>query len=328
MRLSEFFGGPFSSQFLAVAKSRTRSAYREAVDHFVRLIGDVEMDALTSQQLATFSGELVGRANLRPVTANKHLAALAAVLRYAGLPVSRISYRSRQSKPLAGFLEIRFHRREKPVPRPAPADTIEAIYRACPQAELPALPGVSPGHWWQALLAVALVETFRRGGLLSFRPPDRPDCWTHGLCWEHVLLREGKVILPAAADKAGAARPKPLHPIVVKHLLRIRGDWPEVFLWPRSEWVFYREWHRLQSAAGLSKAEQIRFHQIKATSATHYATSESPWVLQKMADHASILTSQHYVDPTAALRSAVDRFPLPAAFLEGFRDERRPALGG
>jgi integrase len=145
-----------------------------------------------------------------------------------------------------------------------------------------------------------------------------------GLRWVDVDWQSHTISLPAEADKCLQERRKPLHPIVLRHLVRIRGPWSEIFPWAHSERTFYRQWHAIQDAAAIPKRDHVKLHQLKATSMTHYATCESPWVAQRMGDHASIATGQHYVDVSRSLRGAVERFALPAAFTEEFLDADRP----
>ena len=115
--------------------------------------------------------------------------------------------------------------------------------------------------------------------------------------------------------------------LVALHLMRIRGDWELVFPWPIADRSFYRQWGKIQAAAGIEKADRIRLRDLKAGSLTAYADAgASPHAIMKMGDHSSIATSMHYVKPTREVRRLADELPVPPAFWEGVDPERPRAV--
>ncbi len=67
--------------------------------------------------------------------------------------------------------------------------------------------------------------------------------------------------------------------------------------------------------------DRIKLHDLKRACGTRFAAIASPWVVQKRLDHSSLATSQFYINATDEERDAVERLPVPAAFLEDFVDD-------
>ena len=115
---------------------------------------------------------------------------------------------------------------------------------------------------------------------------------------------------------AGRERLKPLHAVAVRHLVKIRTGRGPVFPWPYSEATWYRQWHRIQTKAGLDVEEHIKLHDLKRTAGTIAAEHGSAFAVQKLLDHSSIRTAEWYVNPSDELRGVMDAFPVPGAFEE------------
>lgn len=232
---------------------------------------------------------------LSRASANKHLRQMHHVL------IEAVNLEILDRVPKFDYLKIRRRR-----PRSLTAEHLDAIYRACAVAIYPRVPGVSPDRWWQAFLTTACTVGFRRQGL-----------W--GLRWEGVDFRAGLIRLDAEEDKCDEERVKPMSRLLVHHLLRIRTDRELVFPWPHSESTFYRQWRRIQEAAGLTKPAWYKVHDLKRTCGTlHSRQGASPWAVKELLDHATLKTSEYYVDASDEAREAVDRLRLPAAFYADF----------
>lgn len=325
--LREFFEKEYEPNFLTDRQPKTLRAYREALTHWERLIGSPRLKEIDTRMLGLFKCRLRGlkpgardqgkgqmllfgfslRAQrTRPLaiaTVNKHLRAVLSLLAKAGPP----GHHNRDALSILPQMPwTRPLKQPRRLPRHVPDKLLEAIYRAAGTARYPMLPGVSPRDWWRALIVMALTVGFRRQALLSLH-------WTD-VDWERAEIR-----LPAEFDKCGCERLKPISRLVIKHLLRIRTAGERVFLWPHSERTFYRQWHRIQSAAGVKPTEQIKLHDLKRACGARYARIASPFVVQRRLDHASITTSaQFYVNASDEEREAVERLPVPAAFAEEF----------
>jgi hypothetical protein len=190
----------------------------------------------------------------------------------------------------------------EPDPEEIPDGVLTAIYDACEAAQFPILlDGITSQAWWEALLVMALTLDFRRGGLL-------------GLEWGRVNFANRTIGLSAAADKVKRSRLKPLNERIVKHLVKIRGPWAKVFPWPHSPRTLDRQWHAIQDAAGLSRGEHIKLHQLKSAGMTRVSQTASPWVTAALGDHSTLRTGRHYVATSAEARRAIEEFHYPAGF--------------
>ena len=103
------------------------------------------------------------------------------------------------------------------------------------------------------------------------------------------------------------------------HLRRIRSKFVcrgkrLVFPMSKSTRMLYREFYRIQAAAGIS--ERYRFKDMRSTGVSAYY-ERSPGGAQEMAEHSDLKTTRrHYFAPTTHLRELVDSHPQPTAFLE------------
>ena len=172
-------------------------------------------------------------------TADKHLRWLRAVLRAA-----------QAAGLIASVPKIPFARTGRPNPRPIPPEDLDRIYAACEVATLPQIGGVFPGHWWRAALCVAISCGCRRTALQQLR-------------WENIDL-SGRLLWEGSdADKRKQERCKALPAVAVAHLMRVRNTLPGPFWWTGYREGFDRQWHAIQSAAGIPAwpALQVARHQ-------------------------------------------------------------------
>jgi len=312
--LREFFNQFYAPIFLVDAADKTVEAYRESIAHWVRVTEDLRLREIDSSAMAAFKARLRTPADdrrpLAVATVNKHLRHLHAVLGKAGPPGPRnrdamaVLPRVPWTKPL---------KQKRRLPRNIDDETLNAIYRAADTAEYPVLPQILPAQWWRALLVTALTTGFRRAGLL-------------GLRWDGIDPVAAEIRIDAEVDKCDADRCKPLHPIAWRHLEPIRNGRPLVFSWPHAAKTFYRQWHRIQAAAGLPAEKHIKLHDLKRACGTRLAKVGSAWVVQHMLDHGSITTSRHYVNASDESRDAVSRLALPESFVAPPPDDRQMRL--
>ncbi len=334
MCLGEFVTTHFAPNFLLEASPLTHRAYGETVGHWRRLTDDPPLGEIDGPLLTAFKAGLRnpahfprrprrrkpgsqrllfetclektaghGRApTLAAATVNKHLRHLGAILSKAGPPGPRnrdalgVLDRVPWTRPLRTY-----HR----LPRDVKDDLLDDIYRATGVAEYPRIEGVAADNWWKALLVVALTAGFRKGALLA-------------LAWSDVDWERSEIRLAAEDDKCREERRKPVHELVLRHLMRIRSRLELVFAFPHSSRTFYREWHAIQSAARIDERRHVKLHDLKRACGTRFARIASPWAVQKRLDHASLATSMHYVNATHEELEAMDRLPIPAAFREDF----------
>jgi len=299
--------------FLIDADPKTIRSYRETIAHWTKIIGQPPISSIRVEHLAKFKHDLFegtprqniqrslfpeidlslsARALAAP-TVNKHLRNVMAMLNKAGPPGPR----NRDALGIIGAVPwVRPLREPKRLPHCITTDDLAALYKVCPSI------------WWQTLITTAYTTAFRREALFSLE-------------WQHLDLIDAIVHLPADNDKCNVERIKPLHPITVKHLKKLRQNTVDsqfVFPWPHTLKTFYKQWHELQDAARI--ADHFTLHDLKRTAGTRLAeTSNNPWIVQQMLDHASINTSKSYINATDQLRSAVEKLPLPDS-MKGFSE--------
>jgi integrase len=350
LTLRQFYERRYRPIFLGEARPRTYEAYEATLAKWEWATDDPPLWRIDVQTLAAFRTALrtgrterplnpaqgllfevaAPRSPRRPLSlrsVRKHLVDLSAMLGKAGP-------RGPRARDALGIIAevpwVRPPRIDDPLPREVDPATLERIYQACAYATRPALPGIRAEHWWQALILVAVLEGFRRGGLLA-------------MTWQDVNFHAATIRLPADADKKGCPRLKPLAEAARVALLRIRPEPDEagdqsrrlVFPFPvdrrRREpgtqphsspglTPFYREWKRIQDAAGIPVADRIRPHDLKRFCATLYAEHSSPGATQLICDHRSLSTTlRSYQNPSGELRRVQSQLPLPAAIWESLR---------
>jgi integrase len=331
MTLRTYFERIHAPTFLSGAKPMTLKRARESLKHWERETVDPRLAEIDPETLAVFKSRLFNPAGfcgrragnarqgvfafaadpppptdsprqLSRATVNLHLRQISGILSKAGPagPTNRDALGVLRSVPWTKPLK-EYRRRPKNVKD----DLLDAIYRAAAAALHPHLENVLAGNWWKALIVTAVTVGYRKGAMLR-------------LPWSCVDWEESIIRLPAEADKCWTEREKPVSRLVLQHLLRIRTASDLIFPFPESATTFYRQWRAIQTAAAIPKDRQIKLHDLKRACGTRFARIASPWVVQHRLDHASLATSQFYVNASDEEREAVDRQPLPAAFCEEF----------
>jgi len=300
LTMREWFSTYFKPWFLVRRSPKTITEYTCTLDRWEQLSANRPIKDVHAEHLMAWRARLVelhGRrsAQISNATANKHLAALLAILSKAGQP-------GPHNRDALGHLPrvpwIAPLRELEPSPRAIPPAELAAIYTACHQALHPAEPPASA--WWQAFIVVAYTCALRRGAML-------------GITWPNVDLASATLRIPASIDKAHRERRKPLVPAAVKHLLRIRADVGPVFPWPHALETLNRDWIWIQARAAIAPEAHYTLHDLKRTAATEASNLASPWVVQRLLDHAQLSTSLRYVAVPPELRDLAERLPLPAA---------------
>ena len=344
-----FYHDVYEPEFLAGAKRTTLKEYVATLRHWRALTPNPPLGEIRSADLAEFKRALLeptivreqnadpqmllfdpwasdrqrtlfgvgnGSPNRKPLsraTVNKHLRNLNAMLNKAGP-------RTPGNRDALGLLEVvpwtRPVKEPRRRPRPASEATVGPIYQATAAARFPDLAYVSAADWWKALIVAAYTTGCRRGSLLALLQAD--------VEWEARQIR-----LEADDDKAGEERLKPISLLLMQHLFRIRTDHALMFPFPHSPTTWYRQWHRLQDAAGLRRESHIKFHQLKAACGTALARAGgSPWAIQQRLDHSTLRTSRFYINPSQEELEMIEHMPVPPAFFEDFPGLGPQAAGG
>jgi integrase len=166
--------------------------------------------------------------------------------------------------------------------------------------EQPIHGNVKPAEWWRALLVVAYNCGMRRRTLF-------------GLKWRDVDFRKRLITVSADISKSRKRQIIPMNGVVTAHLKAIQRR-PE-------EYVFHCGWNwqryrmglfKLQSLAGIDKAERFQLHRLRKTCAT-VLWAKDPGAAQLMLGHASLaIARDHYVNAPSALVHASEAMPQPA----------------
>jgi integrase len=102
---------------------------------------------------------------------------------------------------------------------------------------------------------------------------------------------------------------------VFNHLSAIRSSRQYLFGWPANMRRYHREFHRLQTLAGLPRSEHFGLHSLRRTAATRLWQS-NPAAAQLMLGHTSMLTTiRHYVQSEGIIAQAIKDMPQPASFV-------------
>jgi integrase len=294
------FRAEYNDRIACKMLPQTRRLTMEALDHFERLINPKRMLAISTQTIDDYiskrrlePGKQKGE-TLRAASLNKELRHLRAVFRIAGewkyLPAVPRFRMLREPGKLATFI--------------AP-EHFAAVYAACDQAESPAdIPTITAGDWWRALLVMAYMTGWRIGELLALRRSD-------------VDLEAGVAITRAEDNKGKRTEQIKLHPVVVEHLRKLPAFDQRMFPWNGAETALYKEFHRLQDAAGVrmtgnSDHRHYGFHDLRRAFATQNAPRLTADALQKLMRHKSYLTTQRYINMASQLDESVAILHVPA----------------
>jgi len=306
LTLRTFYEEYYKPTRLTDTMPRTADSYELTLRQWELFTADPPLKEITSQTLAQFKmclQESRGRspgAKMSPNTVRRHLRHLQTVLDKAGPP-------GRGNRDAAGILQqvpwVKPPREELSPPRVVPIEHIEACYRAADAMRRPDLFDVRPSAWWRALLVLAWNTALRRRTLFAIE--------MSAIDWDAALLA-----IPPEQMKARRHLVIPLTAVAIEHLERIRGHEPRqrIFEWPHGASTFYRDLHRLQTAAGIPKSQHFGLHEIRKTLGTALY-DVSPGAAQFVLGHAGgRVTQDHYVSRFRVMSRAMERLPQPAAF--------------
>ncbi len=167
----------------------------------------------------------------------------------------------------------------------------------------------SPAAWWRAFIVFQYMTGWRVSEPMALR-------------WDDVSLDEGWAITRHGDNKGNRDEKAPLHPVVVEHLRKIVDFGPVVFAWLNSDALRYREYGRIQDAAGIhlpcpEKHEhtdacyRYGFHDLRRAFATMNADKLTGDALQALMRHKSYQTTQRYINMARQLDGAVEALHVP-----------------
>ena len=299
------FKAEFDARIAAGMLPQTRRLTMDALRHFERIIKPQRIGAIKTQTIDDFiskrrldKGRKKGEC-IRAASVNKELRHVKAVLRIA-----------HEWKYLAEVPKFRMIREPGKLATFISAEHFAALYGVCDQAKKPAdIAGITPAAWWRGLLVMGYMTGWRISELLSLRRAD-------------VDLGAGLAVTRAEDNKGNRDERINLHPVVVDHLKRLPGFDPCVFPFNSDETQLYKEFHRLQRAAGIhlpcsrqhehtEKCHVYGFHDLRRAFATQNAPRLTADALQKLMRHKSYLTTQRYINMASQLEDAVADLHVP-----------------
>jgi len=301
LTLRSFYDAAFLPIFLAGADPRTIDAYCGSIGAWEKHTADPKLTSITTVTLAHFKNTIaattsrVTKRTTSPATVNKHLRHVGAILSKAGPPGSR-------NRDALGLLErvpwVKPFKLKRRRPHAVGQDTLAKIYEACQHAIHPNDLDVDACTWWRALIVCAYNCGMRREALLALRKAD-------------VDLAAGVICTQAEDDKRDTERSKPINAELKKHLRSVITNDELVFRFRASESTFYRQWHELQTLAGIDRKQHHKLHDLKRTCGTELGRTENAHTIALMLDHSSVQMGSAYVDPTEQLRAAAERMRQP-----------------
>ena len=306
--LRAFFDSYYRPVRLSEVSHDTIQHYERALRYWAAFTGDPPLEKITAATMAMFRDclkQLRGHAKsawvYSPATVHGMLVRIQWILDKAGPP-------GRGNRDAAGILAvvpwIKPPKRFDHVgpPKIVSLELLTQLYDGLVAAELPRLNGFRPSAWWRALIVLAYNTGLRRGSLFGLRMSDVD--WQQ----QRLLVRRGN-------NKSKKLFAIHLNEPAMRHLSAIRTDRELIFPWPHDPRYFDAVFRRLQTAAGILRADQFGLHNLRKTLATALFEQGSPGAAQLALGHsAATTTERHYVAPSAIVSRALDALPQPAAF--------------
>lgn len=280
----------YSSHMEVRVKSGTRMQAEIALQHFERLTGKIAPHEIRTRHIDGFAAKRLrekgpsGRP-IRPATVNKELRMLRAFLRQC------FKWKYLRELPEFGFVK-----EQSKLPTFIDAETFGKLYSACGAATTPT---EDPGAWWRAYLTFLFMTGWRALEPLSVRRAD-------------VNFERGVVVLLAENNKGGRDELVPLHPLVLEHIEALPKS-EMLFPWPKGRRTLWDQFHLIQAAAGVSRAEgkPYGFHDLRRGFATLNADRMTADALQHIMRHRDYGTTKRYVNLARQLNPAVANLFVP-----------------
>lgn len=304
------FRAEYEQKILASKAHETRRLTIRSLNNFERLCKPGRVSTITTKTIDTFiaarriekqdfqalENPKRPRARVEPKiiktrTVNADLRAIKSALRIA----AEWNY-------LKELPKIRFLPEPETLPTYVTPEDFDKLYEAAHVATKPDVQGVLPADWWRALLAVGYMTGLRIGELLALRR-DQVDL-DNGTAryWNQKANREDLV---------------PVHPAAVEALRALRSFSDVFFPWPHHRNTIWREWDRIQAAAGL--ADKYTPHALRRAFGTMNAGRVGgPKALQFLMRHRNGQTTmKFYVNPCEGIQEAVNRLYVPEKLRTG-----------
>jgi len=286
MSLRAFFHEFYAAVVMESPTDSAKGKYLLALAHWERITGDPPLDRISAIDLATFKAGLAA-AGLAVNTVRGYCDHIQWVLDQAGPPAA-----VRRLRTAAGLLDAvpwtKPPRRQTVKKEPTSSERIVAIYLSADNATIPRIVGITAGAWWRALISTMASTSLRIGQLV--------EAPYSSMYWDAASPR---LVLPASVcRKSRSDETHPLLDVAFRDLLAIRGERALLFPaypQPHAKSAIFKQFHRLEKAAGLEPSPGVAFHGIRRRVLTDLA-KQDPSAAQLAAGHASFRTTlQSYV---------------------------------
>jgi len=298
------FRKEYEDKILAGLATSTGVIYRRALDHFQDIIKPKVVGNVTTRTIDEFIAarrKQKGKnpdSTASPASINCELRTLRRVLNVA----NRWQYLKTAPK-------IEFLKEPTVQPTFVSSEEFTSIYQACYAAKYPDHMPYPAEDWWKAFLLFQFMTGWRVGEPLDLLRVD-------------LDLERGYAVTRAEHNKGGEESHIPLHPVLMEHLRKIPGFTPAVFPWRHSEKHLWRQFQRIQTAAGIQKVcrkdhphtdacRHYGFHDLRRGFATQNADTLSASQLQTMMRHSDYTTTQKYINMAAQMSGVTDRLKVP-----------------
>lgn len=276
----------------------TFDAYETALKKWEEFSSNPPVEAITEMGVAAWRDRMTeARQNFSPATLRKywrHLTAIFGELVRRGLIVRAPTCRLPRPRPK--------------LPRLASHVELNALYDSCRVASWPLERdiGLAASALWRTFIVLAY----------NYGPRTR-DLWrlpTSAIDWERATIR-------FQAAKTSKLQGLPFNATVEAHLHKIRRPGSHLFHPTGGNAQFYREWAKINAAAGLSVPLECR--DLRETAASNYEAI-SPGVGSWILGHGPKgVTASFYLNPTPQVLEAVQKLPQPQSFITGPSDGSR-----
>lgn len=288
----------FEAEYLAKAAGlspKTLKETRTAFAHFRRLCKPGRVSKVTTAAVDAYKTARLTERGLREgttvshATLNKELRHLRAALRKA----KKWGY-TREAPDVDMLREL------GRLPCYVPPEHFAALYAACKAARLPRVQGIDPPDYWRALLVLIYQTGWRIEQVLS-------------LCRGDLNLATGELFSAGEDNKGGRDVKLVLPALAVEHLGRLPSFAETLFPWPHRQATLWREFHRVQDAAGVKPERKpyYGFHDLRRAFATLNADRLTPDALQRLMQHRDRQTTQRYINMGRQLRPAAENVFVP-----------------
>lgn len=291
----------------------TIDQYNNALGHWERLMeGNPTLREIDDDLMDVFRG----KADAAASTCNKWFRHLRAILNRMG---PRLNHNRRSRRNRRYFDEVPYLEdlpEAEPNPIEMPDRQIDALYNACDVATWPPKKrtGCDSSTWWRFSLVF----------IVNYGP--RRDDWR----WlSRSTFNFERKEFSYRAKKTGKVHHLVMNDAFLSHLALLPATSDLVFSPTKANKQLYREWHKIQAAAGVRRddGQPYGFHDLRQTAASRY-NDHAPGTAEMLLGHslpreaqvtAKFYTGKQRLKP---LWRAIETIPQPASFrpvIDAFR---------